>query len=147
PLDGVALKTDLARIAAACVRDGCIGETIASIVAQAQSEGATDPGVRAVLADIAEDEARHAELAWRIVRWALATGDARVRRAVAAACAAQPPRTAAVPDAIDATAWRESGRLLPHEHDAIAQGAMRDVIAPCAAVLLGFTEATAASSC
>lgn len=53
------------------VREGCIGETVAAIEAAEAAEHATDPVVKAVLEQIAVDEQRHAELAWRYVAWAL----------------------------------------------------------------------------
>lgn len=81
----LAVSADLADVAARAVREGCIGETLASLVAAEQAARATDPAVREALAAIAEDEARHAELAWRAVAWALRSGDAAVARAVRAA--------------------------------------------------------------
>ena len=56
-----------------------------ALVAAHARDRATDGATRAALARIAEDEARHAELAWRFVSWALATGDVEVRAAVSAA--------------------------------------------------------------
>jgi hypothetical protein len=44
--------------------DGCIGETVAACTAQAAAQTARDPAVRAVQQRIADDESRHAELAW-----------------------------------------------------------------------------------
>lgn len=85
PLDfagSVAIASDLAAIAAATVREGCIDETIAAMIAAEQRDRAADPAVRAALAVIAEDESRHAELAWRTVAWALEVGGAEVRAAV-----------------------------------------------------------------
>ncbi len=65
------------------VREGCIGETVASLEAGEASDAAEDPAVAAVLAGVAVDEAAHAELAWRSARWAVeALGDA-ARQAVA----------------------------------------------------------------
>jgi hypothetical protein len=84
---GVEVSNDLASIAARAAREGCIGETLAAIAADERCAETDDPAVRAVLATIADDEARHAELAWRTVAWAVRTGGARVRRAVAAAFA------------------------------------------------------------
>lgn len=91
PLAGAAAFTGaqtLAELAAAAVHEGCVGETLAAAVASAQHAAASDPAVRAVLAEVAADEAGHAELAYRIVAWALATGDGAVRRGVHAAFAA-----------------------------------------------------------
>src|SRR5262249_8650748 len=67
--------------------EGCVGETLAAALAMEQLGRAEDPAVRAALAIIAEDEARHAELAWRAVAWAVRAGGERVRAAVAQALA------------------------------------------------------------
>jgi hypothetical protein len=84
PFEGrVDISADLASVAARAAREGCIGETIAASVAAEQLAAATDPAVRAALAVIAEDEARHAELAWRTVVWAIRVGGDAVRVAVA----------------------------------------------------------------
>jgi hypothetical protein len=83
----VEVASDLAAIAASTVLEGCVGETLASIQAAEQLARATDPAVREALAIIAEDEARHAELAWRTVAWAMQIGGAPVRDAVKAAFA------------------------------------------------------------
>jgi hypothetical protein len=52
--------------------DGCVGEAIAAYEAACEAEVEPDPAVAAVLEKIAEDEARHAELAWQIVAWCVA---------------------------------------------------------------------------
>jgi hypothetical protein len=83
----VAVAGDIAGLAVSAVKEGCVGETLAAIQASEQHAAATDPAVRAALAVIAADEARHAELAWRTVAWAVAAGGAEVRRAVRAAFA------------------------------------------------------------
>jgi hypothetical protein len=72
----------LADLAAAAVREGCFGETLAAVVASAQLAAATDPAVREVLAIVAEEESRHAELSFRVVAWAVSRGDDDVRSAV-----------------------------------------------------------------
>lgn len=84
----------LADVAARAVVEGCIGETLASILAAEQASRATIPAVRAALETIAEDEARHAELAWRTVAWAWSHGNVPVRQSIASAFAkglATPP--------------------------------------------------------
>jgi hypothetical protein len=81
----VPVATDLADIAARAALEGCVGETLAAVVAVEQLAVATDPAVRDVLAMIAREEAAHAELAWRAVAWAMARGGEPVRRAVARA--------------------------------------------------------------
>lgn len=78
-LDG---GNDAASIVRLLVREGCVGETVAAVEAGEGEENAVDPVVRSVLAEIAGDEAQHAELAWRSVRWALAAFGDDVREAV-----------------------------------------------------------------
>lgn len=53
-------------------RDGCIGEAAAALVLAAAARRAAPP-FRETLSRMAEDEARHAELAWRTVHWLVRT--------------------------------------------------------------------------
>ena len=132
-----ALETpELASFAARTVREGCIGETIAALIVAEEARSATDPEVRRLLEGIASDEAGHAELAWKSVRWALEHGDARVRVAVARAfdialCAR--PATASVRDERD---LRRHGRLRSTDVERITAGGLLEVVAPCARALL-----------
>jgi hypothetical protein len=71
-----------ASFARATLHDACIGETSATLEAARDAELATEPRERAALAAIAEDEARHAELAWRMLAWALRAGGDEARRAL-----------------------------------------------------------------
>ena len=83
PLGGeVRTGEGLAAVAVSAAIEGCVGETVAAVVAAEQLARATDPAVRAALAAIAADEARHAELAWRTVAWAISAGGSEVRAAV-----------------------------------------------------------------
>jgi hypothetical protein len=52
-----------------------VGETVAAAEAAEACEHARDSGVRQILATIAADERRHAELAWRFVGWAIRKDD------------------------------------------------------------------------
>ena len=141
PMDGILATVTLAEAAAAAVREGCVGETVAAVVAHTQLGWATNPDARAALARISEDEARHAELAYRFVRWAIAAGGDGVRLEVAAAfrdaltaLRAEPPRR--IGDvAVDV--WHDHGRLMPHEERAAWLAAAREVIEPCARELVG----------
>ncbi len=53
--------------------EGCLGETLATLEASLARDRCRDGAVRAVLAGIAGDEARHAELAWRFLAYCLET--------------------------------------------------------------------------
>jgi hypothetical protein len=65
------------------IREGCVGETVAALEAAELGERVADPVLRTVLARIAVDEKRHAELAFQFVNWALLRGDERLRALVA----------------------------------------------------------------
>ncbi|MDI3288038.1 ferritin-like domain-containing protein [Polyangium sp. 15x6] len=79
------LGEGLVELAVSTVVEGAVGETLAAVLASEQAERASDPAVRQVLTGIAEDESRHAELAFRVLAFAIAAGGAPVRDAVAQA--------------------------------------------------------------
>lgn len=51
------------------VAEGCVRETFGALQATYQAETAADPRVRGLMAQIAQDESRHAELAWQLQAW------------------------------------------------------------------------------
>ena len=138
---GVTVTSDLAALAAAVVREGCVGETLAALQAAEQLVHATDPAIRAALARIAEDEANHAELAFRTVAWALSQGGESVHRAVAEAFAAAFTEPAgslpAAPNGVSNAALAAHGRLYPAALRATLARRLDDVVGPCARALLG----------
>lgn len=81
PIAGCLGETTLADVLRLAVREGCIGETVAAVQASEAYAHASDAGVRQALFAIQRDEARHAELAFRFVRWALER-DANLRQIV-----------------------------------------------------------------
>jgi hypothetical protein len=136
PLGGrVEVSADLAVIAARAAREGAIGETIAAVMAAEQRDRASDPGVRAALTIIAEDEARHAELAWRTVAWAVRTGGARVRAAVAEALS-ELDRAASIGAEAASDRLMAHGRLGCADRRAVAARAISEVVRPAARALL-----------
>ena len=142
PCADLRIAGDLAAAAAAAVVQGCVGETLAALVAGSAARRATEPAVVEALARITEDETRHAELAWRFVRWACETGGEPVRDAVRVAFAHAllvPPR----PDrryerlaSVSAEVQHRWGRLTPAEFSRLAALAVDQVIRPCAEKLL-----------
>jgi hypothetical protein len=50
--------------------EGCVRETFGALVSMHQRERAHDRGIARAMGRVAEDETRHAELAWAIHRWA-----------------------------------------------------------------------------
>jgi hypothetical protein len=126
---------DLVGLATAVVLEGCVGETLAAAELDLASRTCSDPALAATLRRIAADEQRHAELAWRTVRWAIDRGGPRVRDAVreafaAIACAPTPP------DRLPAALLRRHGRLPATERATLAATCLREVIRPCADALL-----------
>ena len=73
PLDivGSLEVTSLADIVDLVIAEGCFGETRAALDALEAADAAADPVIRDTYMRIAQDEQRHAELAFRFVRWAL----------------------------------------------------------------------------
>ncbi len=73
PLDisGSLEVTSLPDVVDLVIVEGCFGETSAALEALEAADTAADPVIRAVYEQIASDEQRHAELAFRFVRWAL----------------------------------------------------------------------------
>jgi hypothetical protein len=82
-------KRSLEEIATENAIEGCVRETYGALLASWQARAAHDPAVREMMVAIAEDEARHADLAWALDAWTRTqlSADARnrVREARAAA--------------------------------------------------------------
>jgi hypothetical protein len=74
---------DRVDFAEALVREGCVGETLAAIEATHRAIACTQSEAQAALHQIADDEARHAQLAWRTLAWLLETDhDGQIRARV-----------------------------------------------------------------
>jgi hypothetical protein len=82
---------DLERVACENVAEGCVRETYGALVAHHQAEHASHPEIRSMMRAIAEDETRHAALAWSVAAWAeprlSSAARARVREALRSALA------------------------------------------------------------
>ena len=150
--DAPAGRRDPARVLADTVREGCVGETVAALLAARAAEVAVDPEVKAALTEIAADEARHAELAWRTVAWALGAGDPALRSAIEEAFATATATAPSAPcaDGVDWTVLRAHGQLDAAESRAVVESALRDVVGACRRALTTpapATISTAASAC
>jgi len=148
PLGDLRLRTDLAEVAAAAVREGCVGETYAAHVAACGAKVCRSAEVAATLMRIADDELRHAELAWRFVSWAFARGGPAVACAVRDAFSYVPDVTDDLPPEADSAAWQHAGRFDVATLRHLRSEVLRDVVAPASARLLscldGLTHAEAA---
>jgi hypothetical protein len=141
-------RTTLAEVAAAVVREGCVGETIAAFSAMAARDASVDPAVRAALTEIVRDEVEHAALAWRFVAWAITQGDQAAIDATERALDAALDVTVELGEdgAADTAARRVSrarahGRLPAAEQRAALAEALREVVRPSAEALLAQVHA------
>jgi hypothetical protein len=134
------LEATLPGVAALCAEEGCVGETLGVLLASDALARARDPFVREVLSRMLEEEASHVELAWRVVGWCIAQGGEPVRRAVAEAIRRGVAATRATEvrryDGVDVDAWNAHGRVTCEQARAVAERGIREVIEPCAQVLL-----------
>jgi hypothetical protein len=135
---------DLAALATETLLDGCINETVAAALADTAGEAAGDPAIAAALRGVAADEARHAELAWRIVAWCVRSGGGADLLAALRDTAAAAARTplAAGPDARDDLAVY--GVVGDAAHAATRAGVLREIVAPCLDALAASAAAAAA---
>lgn len=132
-LEHASPSAELREVVLLAFREGCIGESSAAYEARRMAEAVVDPSLRAVLAQIADDEERHALLAWRFVAWALASGGVELVAAlqseldglVRAAQPAAPTRIAA-----------RSGVPSEAERRGLRAEAIAAVVLPCARELL-----------
>lgn len=77
-IDGSLDAISLAEVVDLVILEGCYGETRAALEAREAAEDASDPVIQETYRRIARDEERHAELAFRFVRWALERDPARI---------------------------------------------------------------------
>jgi hypothetical protein len=94
--------------------------------------------VRELLAVIASDETRHAELAWRALRWMVEVGGDPVRDALAAVFA-DVSRNGVTPPAVTFGASEDvlaaHGRIRADGMISMVERALREVVLPCAEAL------------
>ena len=126
-------------VLATVLREGCVGETVAALEATEAAAHAVDPVVRAALEKIADDERRHAELAWRFVRWALEGADAELRGLVADEIAdvlAEQPHGGADDCPITDDELLAHGVVPETMRAEIRRRALAEIVGPCARALL-----------
>jgi hypothetical protein len=119
-------------------REMCIGETCAAMEVAESALHATEPTVRAALAQIADDETRHATLGWKFVKWLLDAQSAdererslnRLRALVAAEARRARSSDARTPSTPERDALAAHGYLPDAVRAAVYQAAIDDVVAP-----------------
>ncbi len=123
----------LAELAALTAEEGCVGETLGALLAKEQAAVARDPVVKPLLDRIARDEARHAELAWRFVAWAVARGGDEVLSAVETTTRRALAATLAMelrPLRVDPGSWAAHGRLSCASARSVAARGALEVVEP-----------------
>lgn len=142
PLDFGVIRADasLASVVRSTIVEGCVGETVAATMAAHASITTREPATAAVLAEIAEDESRHAELAWRFVAWALARDPSLhsvVKSAFDHAIAKLVRGAEGAVDADEHTPHLSAhGRLSSARKQRAILAAVSEVISPCSRALL-----------
>ena len=121
-MDGLPVRRLVVDVVRAAVEECCCGETFAALVAQWALADCVHPGARAALERIAVDEARHAELGWRFVAWAVAHFGVSARTAASEGLAAGLVRLEHV-TASAAPGLEAYGRLSPVNLGAVATSA------------------------
>jgi hypothetical protein len=130
----------LSELVALTVAEGCVGETLGALLATEQLERAHDPEVRKILRRIAKDEARHAELAWKFLAWALESGDTGVQTAAHVAfrnASDEIERMRVVDYGVDVDLWHAHGRLTCAEARELSRVGLEQVVRPCFEALIG----------
>lgn len=129
--------TSLLEIVRLVVREGCIGETAAALEAREAAEHAADPALARLLHGVADDETRHAELAWRFVSWALERSPRPVAELLRLELRQVEPQVSAQRDpSAEELALMAHGLIPEPLRGSLRNSAFRQVVAPCAAALL-----------
>lgn len=116
----------LAELARTTFVDACVGESVAAAQLSDRARESNDPALSRLLSMMAADEERHSELAWRIVAWALRSGEPEVFEALSAA------RDEVVDEVVSLT--HESVALTTA--DELRAMVLREIVLPCVIALL-----------
>lgn len=129
---------DLNQAIAAAIHEGCVGETLAACLLSEQARSCTDPFIAEHLARIAEDELRHAELAWRFIAWTLQTAGESARLVAQAAFESAFERVPGAPRELGLSAEQlhAGGRLTKEQWCCTVAHAVKTVLKPAAQTLL-----------
>lgn len=125
----------LAAFAVATLEDACIAETAGAVIARRCAEAAQSAALRRTLARIADDEQRHAELAWQMLGWAVREGGDAVAAAVRERLAQldNTDSSAEIPHADPSeSALERHGLLSRAEEQRILRATWHEVVVPCA---------------
>ena len=139
-LDGIVPRTDPGAFLAATLLEGCLNETLAAAEAAEAARRCPHPALSAVLDTIAEDEARHAALAWRTIRWLLGAQPALrplARALVADALRPRSDATSALDHVQPDATWHDVGLLPPAARRRLRHRIRAEVVRPVAEAVIG----------
>ena len=127
----------LASVALTTFLEGCIGETVAAVEARELARSTRDSVLATELARIAEDESRHAALAWRFVSWALERIGPGLATAFARALETERSRAADAASPLHANdeVMLGFGLLRPAQRARLRRLTLETIVAPCLAAL------------
>jgi hypothetical protein len=109
-------QSALTQLAIEAWQDGCLGEGTAAMCARRGLARVRDEQAASVLARIAADEERHAEVSWRIVEWCADAGGSSVSDAIAESARRVAPEPTNQREDEDWLSW--NGRLTTAERRA-----------------------------
>jgi len=115
----------------ALVFEGCVGETLGAAEGREVARAVKDEGLSSVLAQIADDEERHATLAWKTLQWALEAFGAEAREAASRALSRASAHYSEDPGEVGFVD-EDFGALSARTLGALRREALREVVAPCA---------------
>lgn len=131
----VPLAADLEALVRSTFVEGCVGETLAAALLTERAQRTDDAMVRAALQQMAEEEAQHAELSWRIVAWACERGGDVVAASLRELLADLSSSGASLGDADDELG-EVHGFLGPQARVEIERSVLRDIILPAASAIV-----------
>jgi hypothetical protein len=138
PVRDCLARVDLESVTLTTFLEGCIGETFAAVEARELALTVADPVLRRTLSGIAEDEARHALLAWGFLKWALERGGPELGERVHAAWRAETERPIDhASRAIGVTPERHLALGLPSPsfRGQVRSQVLHEIVKPCLDVL------------
>lgn len=133
------VERSLLEVVRLVVREGCIGETVAALEAREAAAHANLPGLADCLHGVADDETRHAELAWRFVGWALEQEPLQVAALLRTELAREVERVSTAParqPSADELIALRCGVVPQQLRREVREAALREVISPCFEALL-----------
>jgi len=132
---------DPSSILRAAILEGCFEETISAECARVAGERVEVPAIGAALVQIADDEAKHADLAWRFVDWILKAYPEL--KPIAEDCFAWAlANHSAIEEEESVPSQENYGLLLPSSRRQVREATLRETIVPRIKTIFGYVPTT-----